>query len=200
MNNYSRFIDPCRRSVPVSKELVDADGNCVFGTFDREFESMDLLRARKPTRAPQILNRYRLTLWEATEISLKEGVLLAAVCDMGFFGKTLNIFFDRRTKKVTTWDTTLPAGIRTSPPIFCMAVSRKPKQRQAIYAMRILSKMEHATSVDTIPEVIHHPAIQSPTIFISPVFPDQASSVFPSAPIVRCTARKIFSMPKENLF
>ena len=107
MNEYSRFIDPCRRSVPVSKQLVDADGSCVFGTFDSEFESMDLLRAKKPTYAPQFLNRFKLTLWEAAEINLKEGVLLAVVCDMGFFGKTLNIFFDRRTKKVTTWDTNL---------------------------------------------------------------------------------------------
>lgn len=89
MNEYSRFIDPCRRSVPVSKQLVDADGSCVFGTFDSEFESMDLLRAKKPTYAPQFLNRFKLTLWEAAEINLKEGVLLAVVCDMGFFGKIL---------------------------------------------------------------------------------------------------------------
>ena len=66
---------------------MDADGNCVFGTFDSEFESMDLLRAKKPTYAPQFLNRFKLTLWEAAEINLKEGVLLAVVCDMGFFGK-----------------------------------------------------------------------------------------------------------------
>lgn len=107
MKEYSRFIDPCRRSVPVSKALVDADGNCVFGTFDGEFESMDLQHARKPTHAPQLLNRYKLTLWEAAEVNLKEGILLVAVCDMGIFGKTLNIFFDKRTKKVIIWDTNL---------------------------------------------------------------------------------------------
>lgn len=107
MKEYSRFIDPCRRSMPVSKALVDEDGNCVFGTFDGEFESMDLLHARKPTHAPQLLNRYKLTQWEAVEVNLKEGILLTAVCDMGIFGKTLNIFFDKRTKKVITWDTNL---------------------------------------------------------------------------------------------
>lgn len=53
------------------------------------------------------MNRLKLTLWEATEVHLKNGVLLAVVCDMGIFGKTLNIFYDKRTGKVYCWDTNL---------------------------------------------------------------------------------------------
>lgn len=56
---------------------------------------------------PNCFNRLKLTLWEATEVHLKNGVLLAVVCDMGIFGKTLNVFYDKRTKKVYCWDTNL---------------------------------------------------------------------------------------------
>ena len=104
MTDYSSFISPKRRSVPVPEDLVDSYGNCVFGSVDGEFETMDLLHARKPTHAPQFLNRYKLTLWEACEVNLKNGILLVALCDMAFFGKTLCLFFDKRTKKVYSWD------------------------------------------------------------------------------------------------
>lgn len=107
MGEYSKFISQKRRSVPVPKSMTTEDGQSIFGTFDKEFEEMDLLRLKKPTHAPQCLNRLKLTLWEATEVHLKNGVLLAVVCDMGLFGKTLNIFYDKRTKKVYTWDTNL---------------------------------------------------------------------------------------------
>lgn len=107
MGEYSKFINEKRRAVPTPKSMVDENGTCVFGTFDKEFEQMDLIRVKKPTRAPQAMNRLKLTLWEATEVHLKDGVLLAVVCDMGIFGKTLNIFYDKRTKKVYSWDTNL---------------------------------------------------------------------------------------------
>ena len=105
MTDYSKFISPKRRAVPTPKDLVDKDGKVVFGTFESEFETMELLRAKKPTRAPQFLNKFKLTLWEATEVHLKDGVLLAVVCDMGIFGKQLNMFYDKRSKKVYCWDT-----------------------------------------------------------------------------------------------
>lgn len=104
MGEYSKYIDSARRSTPTPDELVDGEGKCVFGTFDSEFKSMELLRAKKPTRAPQFANRFKLTLWEATEVFLENGILLAAVCDMGLFGKTLCIFYDKRTRKVSCWD------------------------------------------------------------------------------------------------
>lgn len=105
MGEYSKYISEKRRAVPAPKDLVDENGKVVFGTFENEFETMELLRAKRPTKAPDFLNKFKLTLWEATEVHLKNGVLLAVVCDMGIFGKQLNMFFDKRSKKVYCWDT-----------------------------------------------------------------------------------------------
>ena len=107
MGKFSQFIAKERRSVPTPEGLVDKNGRCVFGTFAEEFKTMDLVSAKKPTHAPQFMNRLKLTLWEATEVNLKEGVLLAVVCDMGIFGLTLNTFYDKRTKKAYQWTTNL---------------------------------------------------------------------------------------------
>ena len=107
MGEFSKFIDEKRRSVATPNDMVDQNGKCVFGTFDKEFKTMELLKARKPTRAPEFLKRLKLTLWQATEVNLKNGVLISAVCDMAFFGKTLNLFFDKRTKQVYCWDSNL---------------------------------------------------------------------------------------------
>ena len=109
MGNYSKFIAPERRAVPTPKSMVTEDRKCVFGTFDKEFEDMDIVKLKGPTALPNCFNRLKLTLWEATEVHLKNGVLLAVVCDMGIFGKTLNVFWDKRTKKVYCWDTNLPS-------------------------------------------------------------------------------------------
>ena len=98
MGNYSDFIAKERRSVATPKSLVKEDGTCYFGTFDKEFEEMDLLKLKNPTHAPDFLNKFKLTLWEATEIHFKEGVLLAVVCDMGIFGKLMNVFYDKETQ------------------------------------------------------------------------------------------------------
>lgn len=106
MGEYSKYISSVRRSVPTPKDLVK-DGKCVFGTFDKEFETMELLKIPHPTHAPDFLKKFKLTLWEATEIHLEEGVLLAVVCDMGIFGLNLHVFYDKRKKKVYSWSTNL---------------------------------------------------------------------------------------------
>lgn len=106
---YSRFIDDARRAVTPPRDLVSADGSCVFGTFDREFERMEMVRAYRPTRAPQRMNRLKLTLWEATEVHLEEGVLVAALCDMGVSGKIHCLFYDKRAQHVLCWDVDLPS-------------------------------------------------------------------------------------------
>ncbi len=116
MGEYSKYISPKRRAVATPKDMVDENGICVFGTFDKEFETMDLVKLKKPTKAPNFLNRLKLTLWEATEVHLKNGVLLAVVCDMGIFGKTLNIFYDKRDGKVYCWDTNLSSKETTIAP------------------------------------------------------------------------------------
>lgn len=108
MNDYSKFIAPERRTVPTPRNMVE-DGKCVFGTFDKEFETMDLLKIDHPTEAPNFLNRLKFTAWEAIEVHLEEGVLLAACCDMGIFGQILNIFYDKRKRKVYSWGAKIPS-------------------------------------------------------------------------------------------
>ena len=108
MGEFSKFISPKRRSVPTPKHLVE-DGKCVFGTFDKEFETMEFLKIKNPTEAPDFLNPVRLTLWEATEVHLKEGYMLTAVCNMGLFGVALTLFYDQRMRKLYRWSETLLA-------------------------------------------------------------------------------------------
>lgn len=106
MGEYSKLISSVRRSVPTPKDMV-TEGKCVFGTFDHEFETMELLKIKNPTSAPNFLKKFKLTLWEAAEVHFNEGVLLAVVCDMGIFGMNLHVFYDKRKKKVFSWTTNL---------------------------------------------------------------------------------------------
>lgn len=105
--DFKKLIREERRTRPTPKSIVKDDFTCEFGTFDKEFEDLSLLKLKKPTYAPQCMNKLKLTLWEASEISFNEGTLLLAVSDMGLFGKVLAVFFDRRDKKVYTWDYTV---------------------------------------------------------------------------------------------
>ena len=107
MGDYSKFISPIRRSVPTPRDMV-ADGKCVFGTFDKEFETMDMLHIDRPTAAPNEMNHIKFSCWEATEVNFEEGLLLTACADMGIYGAILTIWYDKRTKKVTTWNIQLP--------------------------------------------------------------------------------------------
>jgi len=106
MGEYSKYIADARRSIPTPKDLVK-DGKCVFGTFEKEFETMELMQIKHPTSAPDFLKKYKLSLWQAVEVNLEEGILLAAVSDMGIFGIAMNIFYDKRKKKVFSWSTNL---------------------------------------------------------------------------------------------
>ena len=65
MGEYSKYIAPERRAVLTPYSIVDEYGKVVFGTFDKEFKSMDFLKIKRPTSAPQFMNRLRLTLWQA---------------------------------------------------------------------------------------------------------------------------------------
>lgn len=111
MKDFKQCISSKRQPVPTPKHLVE-NGNAIFGTFDKEFETMELLKCKKPVGKffPELFKKFRLSLWEAAEIHLDNGVLLAAVCDMGMFGMVLNIFYDKRKKKVYSWSTNLPSS------------------------------------------------------------------------------------------
>ena len=53
------------------------------------------------------MNKSKLTLWQACEIHLQEGVLLAALSDMGLFGKIICLFWDRRSNQLLNFESTL---------------------------------------------------------------------------------------------
>lgn len=116
MGDFSKFIDPARRAVPAPKTLVKLDRTAVYGTFDKEIRDLDLTGLNRPTALPNFCNRLKLSLWEAAEVHLKNGVLLTAVSDMGLFGKTLVLFYDKRDHKTYCWEQTLPVGKVTIAP------------------------------------------------------------------------------------
>lgn len=129
MGEFSKFISPKRRSVPTPKHLVE-DGKCVFGTFDKEFETMDFLKLKNPTDAPDFLNPIRLTLWEAVEVHLKEGYMLAAVCNMGLFGVALTLFYDQRARKLYRWQETLTSKEAIISPNLLHGAETKAKRKK----------------------------------------------------------------------
>lgn len=100
--DYRQFIKRVKEPTP---ENIHIDGKAVFGTFDKEFEKMDFLDIKKPTGAPEWYKKNKLTLWEAVEVNLKDGVLLAAPCDMGLFGTMLVLYYDKQERKVHTFST-----------------------------------------------------------------------------------------------
>ena len=102
---YSKFISKKRRKANTPISLVNEEGKIIFGTFNKEFEIMDLLKAKNPTRFPNFLNKYKLTLWEVCEVHLEKGVLLTVCCDMGIFGKQITMFYDKRNHTTYCWDT-----------------------------------------------------------------------------------------------
>lgn len=108
MSNFYDVLSEKRKPVPTPVNIVDPCGRAYFGTFDKEFERMDFLSIDRPTRLPNAMNKFKLTLWEAIEINLKNIVLLTAVCDMGLFGTGLTVCYDKRTKKVTFWQEMFP--------------------------------------------------------------------------------------------
>lgn len=138
MGEYSRYISEKRRSVQTPDSIVNPDGSSVFGTFDREFQSMPFTRLKRPTEAPQALNRVKLTLWEATEIHFDEGVLLIAACDMGLFGKVVHVFYDKRTRRMTAWDASLAHGnVEIAPNLIGGSVTKAEAKACAVrYANR----------------------------------------------------------------
>lgn len=101
--SFEQYLSEKRIAVPTPENVVDGAGRCYFGTFESEFEKMDFLKADRPSKLPNFLNKSRLTLWEACEIDFDKVTLLTAVCDMALFGTALTVLYDKRTKKCTSW-------------------------------------------------------------------------------------------------
>ena len=116
--DYRKFISEKRKPVATPPSIVDDKGKVVFGTFDKEFEKLDLTKLDHPCGKayPNFLNKARLTLWEACEIRLDEGTLLTAVSDMALFGIDIHLFYEKRTGKVLRWSNNLPSKKTTIAP------------------------------------------------------------------------------------
>ena len=106
--DFESVLSEKRNAVPTPPDIADENGNCYFGTFDKEFETMDFLKVNKPSVLPNKLNRMRLTLWEAAEVNFGKYVLLTAVCKMPVFGTALTVVYNTETKKCTAWQEMLP--------------------------------------------------------------------------------------------
>lgn len=102
---FKEILSKKRLPVETPKSIVNEKGKAVFGTFDKEFENLNLLDIVGQSGLPQYLNKHRLTQWEAVEINLKECAVLTASCQMGQLIKiSLTCFYDKKTGKVTSWD------------------------------------------------------------------------------------------------
>ena len=60
MENYNQYISPNRQCVSTPRDLIK-NGKAVFGTFDKEFETMELLNCNKPAGKlfPEFLKKFR---------------------------------------------------------------------------------------------------------------------------------------------
>lgn len=113
MSEYPKFISEKRRPAPSPKKLVES-GQALWGTFDKPIENINLLDCIKPAGKliPHKKNKFKLSVWEAFEVNLDEGILLCAVYNVAFFGFSIFIFFDKRTQKIHKWFN--PASVKDS--------------------------------------------------------------------------------------
>jgi hypothetical protein len=99
------YIAAERTPVAPPFRLVNC-GKAAFGTFNAPIPDINMIDAAKPCGPfmPDFMKRSRLTAWEAFEIAMDEGILVSAVYNMGgSFGFSICSWFDKSTKKVSTW-------------------------------------------------------------------------------------------------
>lgn len=108
--NFKEVLSEKRIPVPTPENVVDENGNAVFGTFDKEFQKMDFLKINRPTPYPNAFNKLKLTLWEAVEINLKDVTLLTAVCNMAVLATAVTLLYDKKTKKLTVFQEMMPTS------------------------------------------------------------------------------------------
>lgn len=111
MSKYPDYISPKREPAPTPKRLVDK-GQAVFGTFDKQFESLNILDCEQPCGLfiPHFLNKTRMTEWEAFEVNMDEGTLVSAVYNnMSSIGFSIMVWFDKKEKRIYSWKNFVPA-------------------------------------------------------------------------------------------
>jgi hypothetical protein len=89
--------------MPIStpKNLVDENGKIAIGTFDSEFENVNLLDAKNPYGYPmcRLLKKLRMKDWKAIEFSLDEGVLARDIYCVGPIAYNAIIYYEYATAK-----------------------------------------------------------------------------------------------------
>lgn len=117
--DFKKYLADERIPVPTPDDVVDENGKCYFGTFNKEFPAMNFMNVHRQSRVlPDFMNKFRYTSWEAVELTLKDVVVLTAVCNMGFFGTSLTIVYDKKTKKkIACQEMMLPAQAVMAPTI-----------------------------------------------------------------------------------
>ncbi len=104
--NYKNALSDRRNPAPTPVSLLDEKGKAVFGTFDKEFEKIDLMNIKDQSFLPDFMNWFRYSEWEAVEVNFDECVLLTAICFMGLLTTGVTCFYDKKTGKVLSWDKT----------------------------------------------------------------------------------------------
>ena len=85
------------------KKLVDDKGRIAVGTFDKEFEIINLLDA-KNVGVPKFLNGVKVTLWEALEVNFDDIAFLTAMSVMGgAVTVALTLVYDKKTGEMTSF-------------------------------------------------------------------------------------------------
>lgn len=103
-----------KKRVPVKApaQLV-TNGQADFGTYEGPIPDINLLDSKKPCGflMPDFMIPSRLTVWEAFEISLDEGLLVSAAYNMGgSIGFSIFVWYDKNTKKVSHWMNPVPGA------------------------------------------------------------------------------------------
>ncbi len=102
--DYRSILSDKRIPVSTPDDIIDSSGKAVFGTFDREFKNLNLMRTHKQSKIlPNWFNWFRYSQWEAVEVNFKDCLLLMGVSEMGLTNTGIVCFYDKRSKKVIAW-------------------------------------------------------------------------------------------------
>ena len=87
--DYSKYISQKRRKQKTPNNLVDEKGKIIFGTFEKEFENMDLLKAKGPTRLPNMFydKRTKSTYcWEtkvpSSQVQISKNLINGSIAEL----------------------------------------------------------------------------------------------------------------------
>ncbi|XMB72615.1 DUF2804 family protein [Mycoplasmatota bacterium WC30] len=86
------------------ESLINDDGKANFGTFDKPFKRFDFPCFKCKTKLRKLINKYRLTEWEAVEVLVDKGIFLTVVYRFGIMDVQLTTFFEKETEKLYVWD------------------------------------------------------------------------------------------------